>query len=162
MDYIEFLKLIGDLPPAHFIRTWAWAYPILETVHVVGLGLLLGGILAFDLRVLGVHKAMPVRQLAGHLLPLVWIGFALNATSGILLLMSDATTFGVNTSFQFKMVLIACAGINMVWFHWRVYPGVDGWNQGVAAPAAAKLTSLLSITIWLCVVTAGRMIAYIP
>ena len=162
MDYADFLKLLHDLPPAHFVRSWPWAYPILETVHVIGLSLLFGGIFAFDLRVLGVHKKMSVRQLASHVLPWVWVGFLLNATSGVLLLMSDATTFGMNTSFQVKMWLIGCAGINMLWFHWRVFPHVEKWNLYVGAPAMAKVTSLLSIVIWLSVITAGRMIAYIP
>ena len=161
MDYTELLKLLAATPPAHFVRAWAWAYPILEPLHVIGLGLLFGGIFMFDLRVLGVHKQMPVRQLARHVLPWVWVGFTLNAMSGIFLFLSDAPTFGTNTSFQVKMALIACAGLNMIWFHWRIYPGADRWNEGVSAPAAAKLTATISISIWLCVITAGRMIAYI-
>ena len=50
----------------------------------------------------------------------------------------------------------------MLWFHWRVYPNVESWNLYVGTPAMAKVTSLLSIIIWLSVVTAGRMIAYFP
>ncbi len=162
MDYLAFLKLLAATPPAEFVRTWAWAYPILETIHVIGLGLLFGGIFVFDLRVLGVHKAMPIRQLATHVLPWVWLGFLLNAASGALLFVSDAPTFGMNTSFQVKMVLIACAGLNMVWFHWRIFPGADHWNQDVSSPTAAKITATVSIVVWLSVITAGRMIAYIP
>ena len=161
MDYIELLKTLAATPPAHFVRAWAWAYPILETFHVIGLGLLFGGIFMFDLRVLGVHKSMPIQQLAAHVLPWVWTGFLLNASSGILLFLSDAPTFGVNTSFQVKMALIACAGLNMAWFHWRVFPSADNWDQGKNSPAAAKFTASLSIMIWLSVITAGRMIAYI-
>lgn len=162
MDYTAFLKVLMALPAAELVRRWPWAYPILETVHVIGLGLLFGGIFAFDLRLLGVQPTISIRRLARHLLPWVWLGFALNALSGLLLLMSDAVEFGHNTSFKVKMVLIAVAGLNMAWFHWRIFPTVAQWDERAPTPLAAKRTALVSIALWLSVITAGRMIAYIP
>lgn len=162
MDYTALLKFLAALPPAELVRSWPWAYPILETVHVIGLGLLFGGIFAFDLRLLGIHSDIPVRRLASHVLPWVWLGFLLNAVSGILLFISDAVEFGNNSSFKVKMVLIAIAGLNMAWFHWRIFPSSDQWSERSAIAFAAKRTAVMSIVLWLSVITAGRMIAYIP
>ena len=162
MDYNALLKFLMALPPAELVRGWPWAYPILETVHVIGLGLLFGGIFAFDLRLLGVHPDIPVRRLARHVLPWVWLGFTLNAASGVLLFLSDAVEFGNNSSFKVKIVLIAIAGLNMTWFHWRVFPTSDRWYERKTIPLAAKRTAVMSIVLWLSVITAGRMIAYIP
>ena len=162
MDYADFLRLLAASQPAEFVRSWPWAYPILETVHVVGLGLLFGGIFAFDLRLLGMHPDIPVKSMARHILPWVWLGFSINAMSGLLLFVSDAVKFGTNTSFLIKLSLIAAAGLNMAWFHWRIFPDADKWTQGVGTSAAAKRTALVSIVIWLCVIAAGRMIAYVP
>ena len=161
MDYLDLLKLLAASQPAEFIRTWQWAYPILETIHVIGLGMLFGGILAFDLRVLGLQPDIAIKPLARYLLPLVWLGFTLNAMSGALLFLSDATKFGTNTSFLVKMSLICLAGLNMAWFHVRIFPGADTWSRSGKIPVAAKLSALASIAMWIGVIAAGRMIAYV-
>lgn len=162
MDYTEILKLLAASPPAELIRTWPWAYPVLETVHVIGLGLLFGGIFIFDLRLLGFHSDISLHVLARHVLPWVWLGFILNACSGVLLFLSDAQTFGTSTSLKVKLALIVVAGLNMAWFHWRIYPGSESWNHGPDIPLAAKRTAMTSMALWISIITAGRMIAYIP
>ena len=96
-------------------------------VHVVGLGLLFGGIVLFDLRLLGLHRGIDLERLAGMVLPWVWTGFVLNAVSGAMLFASDAVTFAENRSFQVKMLLILAAGMNMLWFHTRIYPARGEW-----------------------------------
>ena len=147
--------------PALYVRESVWAYPALETIHVLGLGLVVGSILAFDLRLLGWHRELPVASLGRHLLPWVWTGFLLNAASGALLFASDAVEFAANASFRVKMVLIVLAGLNALWFQARVAPGMAAWNLTVPPPAGARLAALVSITLWVAIVTAGRMMAYI-
>lgn len=160
-DPTPILKWLAALPVAELVRTNAWAYPILETIHVVGLGLLFGGIVLFDLRLLGLHRGIDIDRLGQHVLPWVWLGFGLNAVSGALLFMSDAVSFAANGSFQVKMLLILLAGLNMVWFHARLYPSRAAWNQDMAPPLSVKITAVVSILIWLAVITAGRLIAYV-
>ena len=73
-----------------------WGYPTFETMHAVGMALLIGSLGLIDLRVLGYKPELP---LAGtrSLLPLAWLGFTLNAISGTLLFMSNAVEFFGNT-----------------------------------------------------------------
>lgn len=152
---------IAATPIAAFVREATWAYPALETAHVLGLGLLVGAIFALDLRLLGWHRDLPVDRMAHHLLPLVWIGFAVNAASGVLLFMSDAVEFATNPALQVKLALIGLAGLNALWFQLRVAPSLDAWRVHAKTPAAARGAALVSIALWLAVITAGRMIAYI-
>ena len=146
---------------AAFVRESVWAYPFLETLHVIGLALVFGPILLFDLRVLGWNKDLAVPRLHKALLPLVWSGFALNAASGVLLFISDASEFAANTALRYKMVLLVLAGLNALYFQARIAPGVTVWDRETRAPANARISAAASIALWLAIITAGRMIAYI-
>lgn len=153
---------LAETPLAIWVKSSVWAYPLLETAHVIGLALLFGAIAMMDLRLLGVGRHLRVEALGRHLLPAAWTGFAINAVSGGLLFLSDAAEFAANTAFRLKLVLIALAGINALWFHARVYSRAGAWDrEGGGSPVSAKAAALLSLLLWLAVITAGRMIAYV-
>lgn len=150
-----------ETPVAAFVREAVWAYPLLETVHLVGLALVVGPILAFDLRLLGWHRDILVDRLAAHLLPLVLSGIAINIVSGGLLFASDAVEFAANPALQAKLALILVAVLNAAWFQRRVFPDHHAWRQRTPAPQAARIAAVVSISVWLMVLTAGRMMAYV-
>ncbi len=152
---------LADTPLSVFLRESTWAYPILEITHIIGIALVFGSILAYDLRVLGRHRTLPLDVLGHHLLPWVWTGFALNATSGLLLFVSNPVEFAANPALQYKLALIALAGLNAAYFQWRIAPAIPTWNLGTPAPAAARYSALLSIALWLSVIAAGRLMAYV-
>jgi hypothetical protein len=144
-----------------FLRESTWAYPILEIAHIIGIALVFGSILAYDLRVLGRHRSLPLDTLGRHLLPWVWTGFVLNATSGLLLFVSNPVEFAANPALQYKLALIALAGLNAAYFQWRIAPAIPTWNIGTPAPASARLSAFLSIGLWISVTAAGRLMAYV-
>jgi hypothetical protein len=152
---------LAATPLSIFLRESVWAYPALETAHIIGIALVFGSILAFDLRILGRHGSLPLDTLGRHLLPWVWIGFVVNAASGILLFVSNPIEFAANPALQAKLGLIALAGLNAAYFQWRIAPEMAAWNIEVPAPAAARMSAILSIVLWLAVITAGRMMAYV-
>lgn len=155
-----FWEALAATPLAVALRESMWLYPLFETLHLIGLALLVGSIIAFDLRVLGFSRHIPADALAHHLLPWVWTGFAINAVSGVLLFISDAAEFAPNTALQAKLSLIAVAGLNAAIFQIRLAPGMENWSSRVATPAAARLSAGLSIVLWLAIIVAGRLIAY--
>lgn len=149
-------KEIAESPLGTFIAETPWAYPALETLHVIGLGLLYGGLFVLALRIFGRSRAIPLATLAAHTLPWVWLGFVLNAASGTLLFISNAAEFAANPAFQVKIALIAAAGLNaLVIKRLADQIGPDG-----EATTAARLGALGSLVIWTSTLTAGRMIAY--
>lgn len=161
MDAAALWQAIEGTPVASFIKESVWAYPILETIHLIGLGLLFGSIFAYDLRVLGISERISLRALEAHLLPWVWTGFVLNAVSGSLLFSSDAAEFAANPAFQAKLVLIALAGINAAVFHLRAGKRAYGLQEEGAPPRRARISAMVSIVLWTGVIVAGRMIAYV-
>ena len=134
-------------------------YPAVETLHIIGFSILVGSILAFDLRLLGFGRGIPLEPAARHLLRVAWCGFLLAVPMGFLLFATEATSIAENPSFQFKMSLILLAGINMLAFHLGPWKSVALWPSG-AAPSAARYGAAASMVLWLGVVAGGRLIAY--
>jgi hypothetical protein len=135
------------------LRTHAWAYPALEVVHIFGIALLVGNLVALELRVWGSAKAIAPRELAKLSLGLALAGFCLAALSGLTMFATQAAELLSNRAFTLKMLLITLAGCNAAWFHGR-----DSLGK---LDALAKLQTLASTLIWLAAVVCGRWIAYL-
>ena len=151
---------VEQLAIAKAMREWLWLYPSVEVVHIVGFSILVGSVAMFDLRVLGLSKAIPVRALARHLLPWSVGALVLIIPSGLLMFSAHAGDFLGNRAFQLKMALLLAAGLNAVWFHVGPYQSVGAWDVGTPAPAPAKLSVALSLVLWVGVISCGRLLAY--
>ena len=151
---------IEALPVARMMRESLWAYPIVETIHIVGFVILVGSVLMFDLRVLGLSRSVSVRALARHLLPWSWGALLLVVPTGFLMFTAHATDFLGNRTFQLKMALLMAAGINAVIFRTGPYQTVAHWDVGTRAPIAAQLSVAASIVLWIAVIGCGRLLAY--
>jgi hypothetical protein len=134
------------------LQSNAWVYPALEAVHVVGIALLLGNLVALELRVFGRASALPVEALAKLSLSIALAGFALAAASGSLMFATQPAELLANRVFLAKMGLLAFAGCNAAWFHAR--------GSLRKLDPLARIQMLLSTAIWLAVVFCGRWIAY--
>lgn len=135
------------------IAAHPWAYPALEVAHLIGITLLLGNLVLLELRVLGAAPDLPLQALARAALTLVLTGFGLAALSGLLMFASQPLELLANRIFTLKMGLVLLAGCNAAWFHGR------GSLQ--RADAVARGQALLSLGLWLAVLTCGRFIAYV-
>lgn len=134
------------------IATHPWAYPALEVVHIVGIALLLGNLVALELRVWGLAAALPVAPLARLCLGLSLAGFGLVAASGLLMFASQPAELLANRAFTLKMGLVLLAAVNAAAFHARGgLRRLDGW---------ARAQTALSLGLWLMVIICGRWIAY--
>jgi uncharacterized membrane protein len=143
------------------MRHSLWTYPIVEIVHIVGIATFFGSVVLFDLRLVGFSRTVSVRSLERHLLPWSWVALLLIVPSGVAMLSAHATDFAGNPAFRVKLLLIAFAGVNALAFHNGVYRSVSTWDQHQPTPLAAKASALISLAIWLGVITCGRLIAYL-
>lgn len=142
------------------IRGSAWLFPVAETIHILGFVILVGSVVMFDLRVLGLSRTMSVRALAGHLLPWTLGSVAIVVPTGVLLFLAQPELL-TNRVFIAKLGLLALAAANAAAFHAGPYAHIGQWDRDVTAPASARLIAAASILIWVAVITAGRFIAYV-
>jgi uncharacterized protein DUF6644 len=142
------------------VRESAYLYPAVETVHIIGFVVLVGGAAMFDLRLLGATRGLPVSDTARHLLTWSRASLLVVVPSGLLLFISNATTLSINPAFRLKLVLLAAAGANAYIFHRWPFKTVTVWNREVATPAVAKISAAVSLVLWTGVITCGRFIAY--
>jgi hypothetical protein len=141
-----------------FVRDTAWAFPTLQSLHFIGMTLLIGVVGLIDLRVLGLAKALPIRPLH-RFLPLAFVGFGINLITGIFFFCHDPYVYAFNPSFRIKMLLILLAGLNALWFQVGFFLDLEKWGPNIEASRVAKVVSALSIIIWIAVITGGRYIA---
>lgn len=143
------------------MRSARWLYPIAEIVHIVGFVVLVGAVLMFDLRLLGMSRQLPLTLMARHLLRWSLAGLLLVAPAGLLMFSAHPQDFIANRVFLLKLALIMAAGVNAAVFHMGVWQTVAGWDTVRAAPAAARAQALLSMLLWLSVIACGRLLAYV-
>jgi hypothetical protein len=143
------------------LREHPWFYPGVEICHILGFVVLVGAAVIFDLRLLGLSRAISVQALAQHVLPWARGGLALAAMTGVLLFISDATTIAYNPAFQLKLVVIVLAILNTVVFHRWTGRGMAAWDTAGPTPLGAKLAAVVSLVLWTTAVAAGRLIAYV-
>ena len=144
----------------NWILSSAWLWPSLEIVHFVGLSLLLGSLLVIDLRLAGFFRSVHLG--ATHaLLPWTFLGFGLNLISGALFVLGDPARYTANVGFRWKMVLVLIAGLNALWFYWKINPVMKSWSPNGDTPALAKTIAFISLGTWTGVLLLGRLIPYI-
>lgn len=152
---------LESMPLAVAMRQELWLYPIVEIVHICGFVILVGSIVVLDLRLLGLSRRLSVSMLTRHVVPWSVAAFALIVPTGLMMFMAHASDFLTNRAFQLKLLLIMLAGINAAAFHVGVYRSVARWDAQAAPPAGARLHALASLTLWLGVLSCGRLLAYL-
>ncbi len=138
----------------------SWMFPMMETLHFLGLTVLFGSLLLIDLRVLGLVKFINMKESMKYI-PVAIIAFAVNLISGISFLCADPYAYFPNVGFQWKMGMIVIAGINALWFWIGEHKELSQLADGQDAPFRAKVIALISIVVWLAVIILGRMIPYL-
>ncbi|HEX7080034.1 MAG TPA: hypothetical protein VF329_03370 [Gammaproteobacteria bacterium] len=157
---MDFLAWLQSTALATAVAETVWAYPLLETVHAVGMAMLLGSLGLINLRVLGFKPELPLLG-TRDLLPLAWLGFTFNAISGIALFTSDAIYFFSSYTFRVKLALILLAGVNAVLLGRKIFDEPAA-SAAETPSAGAKWLAGASLTFWVGAAVAGRLIAYLP
>ena len=155
------LKYLENTNFATAIREGSVLFPWIECVHVLALTLVIGSIAVVDLRLIGVtSRDKGVAEVTAAVLPITWTAFVFALITGFLMFSSNAITYGSNTYFRIKMVLLVLAGINMGVYHLAVSRGVASWRTAEATPARARIVGAVSLFLWLAIVAAGRWIGF--
>ncbi|WP_374654029.1 DUF6644 family protein [Phenylobacterium sp.] len=145
-----------------YIQDEFWVIPMLQSAHILGIGVLFVSIAMIDLRVLGVRdKFGPVSTSSRQLLPWTWVGLGVLVLTGALLFCGEATRCFINPGFRWKMVLLVVGVLTTIYFQRTVGQAVASDADNAARTPAVKLAAALSLSAWVGVIVLGRWIAYL-
>ena len=133
------------------------AYPTILMLHTVGLAMIVGPAWVLDVRLLGYGARLPVESLRGAF-RIMWIGFFINASTGIALFISEADDKGMKWIFWVKLASIALALIVTSRLRRTVFGGDVAPD---VAPPKARTLAKASLALWFAAITAGRLMAYV-
>jgi hypothetical protein len=161
MSLLGFCQWLESTPGSIALHESIWAYPIVESVHVLTLCLFLGLTVMLDLRLLGVTMVRtPASEVLGRLLPWTIVGFAVMVVTGALLFFAIPVKTYLNIFFRVKVAFLVLAGVNVAVFQRTIARRMDRWDADPVPPFGARLAGGVSLVLWAGIVVAGRMIAY--
>lgn len=152
-------QALGDSALAAVLRRSDVAYPVVSTLHILGIGLLAGAIMTLDLRIIGIIKRVTIADLAPLLSRVAGVGLLLAILTGIALFSVQPSHYLGNDAFLLKVSLVALGIINVILVHRSA-----GWKSallGLGASTPLKLLASVSLLIWLAALFAGRWIAFV-
>lgn len=157
MSLLPFFQWCDRTAIAVAIRDSVWLFPAIEAVHLLALSLLGGAVLLLDLRLLGFGlRGQPVRELAADLSPWLLAGLAGMIASGVPMFLSEALKCYESPPFRFKMLFLLLA----ILFTFTVRRRIAASHETPRRPWRARLTALVSLTLWTSVGLMGRAIGF--
>lgn len=161
MDIDSILDWLQNTSLAVHVRDSLFAFPLIESTHVIGLTLVFGTIAIIDLRLMGLASTnRPFQRLAADTLTWTWVAFALSALTGALMFITNAAVYYHNAYFRAKIALLALAAINMLMFELTTRRTVAQWDRDSSAPPLGRAVAAVSLVIWISVIITGRMIGF--
>jgi hypothetical protein len=143
-------------------RIW-WFLPLCESLHFIGMALLVGVVGILDLRMLGMAKRLPLAPLQ-RLAPWAVLGFVINLITGAIFIAANWRQYmgpPLSLSFAAKMLFILLAGLNAILFYISgLKRVVDGVEAGHDAPIGARISAAVSLLLWIGVMYWGRMLQF--
>jgi hypothetical protein len=133
-----------------------WAYPMILTMHTVGLGIVVGAAVIVDLRLLGVGPAIPIEEVQ-RVFPIFWVGFFINLVSGVMLFVSEAEDKATQPVFLIKLILIAIGVVVTA----RIRRVLFGRGSTPMLASGARTLAVGSLVVWGGAIVAGRLMAYL-
>jgi hypothetical protein len=161
MSLLPFCQWLASTEGSIALHQSLYAYPVVESIHVLTLTVFVGLAGWLDLRLLGLSlRDLPVSEMVRRLLPWMQAGFVIMVISGILLFYAIPVRSYQNVFFRVKLIFLVLAGVNVWFFHRGVYRSVERWDGDPVAPGPARVAGAASLVLWACIIVAGRLIAY--
>jgi hypothetical protein len=158
----QFALWLSTTSPSVFIQQHnAWAIPAIQSIHIVGIAMVMGSVLMIDLRVLGWAGSdqtlvQTVRRFGPWLTGSLW----LLLITGILMVIGEPVRELVSFSFWLKMALVAIGALIAVAFLRAVRGHERQWEDTLVHRPSIRTMAIVTFVIWACVIVLGRLIGY--
>lgn len=160
MSFVAVLTWLQQTGWATGLKQSALLFPLVEGSHILSLSLSVCMIMVLDLRILRVaFRSQPAALVMDQLMQWALPGFCITLFTGALLFSTEAVKAYGNNFFRAKLILLALAGINALYFRFRYQPKMAEWDL-TTTPAGARAIAALSLIFWIGVIACGRTMAY--
>jgi uncharacterized membrane protein YgdD (TMEM256/DUF423 family) len=158
----QFALWLSTTAPSVFIQEHnSWAIPAIQSIHIVGIALVMGSVLMIDLRILGLAWAEEtVRQTTNRFGPWLTGSLWLLLATGILMVVGEPERELVTLSFWLKMTLVAIGALVAMVFQRALRRHEQQWEDTLVHRRSIKALAILTFLIWVCIIVLGRLIAY--
>lgn len=161
MSLLPFCEWLASTSGSIGLHESLYAYPLIESTHVLTLCLFVGMTVLLDLRLLGVIlRQVPLTDITRRIMPWMFTGFAVMVITGFLLFYAIPIRSYQSVFFRLKVIFLLLAGLNALTFHLTVFKHVDQWDVSRRPPGRARFAGAASLILWACIIVTGRMIAY--
>ena len=157
---MKFLVFLEDLAFSHWVKEaqTVWAFPMILFVHTFGMAIVAGGASMISLVLLGFWPAGPIKPF-GRMFPLLWVAFGINAVSGTMMLVADATTKLTTPDFYLKMAFVFAGLFVLIRMRRQIFE--DPKLDQAPVKGNAKVLAWASLVCWFGAITTGRLLAYV-
>jgi hypothetical protein len=159
MEAAHWAQALQDSGFAAAIRGGTLVYPVINVLHVLGVALLVGSIVALDFRLLGFSKNVSAEGASDLLTPFAVAGLVIALPTGAALFASDAVSMAGSRLMTIKLVLVALGIANALLFRRLWKRALADWDR--RPPPFGRAQCGFSIAIWLAVPVLGRLVAYL-
>jgi hypothetical protein len=156
-----FAQWLAGTSFSHGVQRTLWLIPVLQSIHILGIAVVLSSVAMIELRIVGVVKSQTMIQTAHRFLPWLWAGLILLAATGILLIVGEPKRSLPNPAFQLKMLMLALALAVALAFRASLRPDTTFWTRSSNARRLTNALAILAFLLWCAIAVAGRWIAYI-
>jgi hypothetical protein len=155
-----FLEFLENLAFSQWVKNapTIWAFPTILVLHTIGMGIVAGGSAMLSLMILGFWPAASMKPFA-RVFPYMWAGFWLNAVTGTMMLIADATTKLTMLDFYLKMTFVFTGIYLLARTRRQVFD--DPQLDKAPVTGNAKMLAWASLGCWFGAIIAGRLMAYV-
>lgn len=157
----EFSDWLAGTEASRIIQDVTWIIPLTQTIHILCICIVMFAIGVLNLRLMGVaYRNQSLSSMYGHFMPWIWSSLVVLFLTGAVLTVGEPARELMNDTFRFKMILVVCAAL-LTWFVSRkTHKDAHFWDVSAGRRWAGRGIALVSLAVWVTIVAAGRLIAY--
>ena len=158
----QFAGWLSTTSPSVFIQNHnSWVIPTIQSIHIVGIAVVMGSVFMIYLRILGwAGMDQTLRQTTGRFGPWLTGGLGLMLVTGILMVIGEPVRELVTFSFWLKMFLVAVSSLIAAAFQIELQKHERLWEDTLVNRQSIKGLAIATLLIWVCIIILGRLIAY--
>jgi putative copper export protein len=158
---VSFIDWLSQTSLSLAIQTNAWVIPTVQSIHILGIGVVVGSVFMIDLRVLGfTGRDQSLRETVDRFGPWLTVALCVLLATGVLMIIGEPARELQAFSFWFKMSLVVIGTLIAAIFRMALRRNEPYWEESLVKRRTTKSIAILTLLIWLGIIILGRLIAY--